>query len=230
MGKRGPKPRRKEIIWSPNFAYGVGLLATDGCLWKDGLHFTFVSKDKEQIENIKKCLDINTNPFQKTSGRPRDFKLYYRLQWGDVTLHNYLNSVGITSNKSLTIGVIDIPDAYFFDFLRGSYDGDGCFYSYFDPRWKNSFMFYLSFTSASLAHIKWLQSELNRLIQVKGHISSKAATNNRNGFHQLRFGKREAYKILTKMYATDAGICLSRKRLKIVKALGIVGLSLPSQA
>ena len=59
MGKRGPKP--KKIIdetWRPELAYAVGLLATDGCLAKDGLLIDLTSKDREQLENFSRCLGI----------------------------------------------------------------------------------------------------------------------------------------------------------------------------
>lgn len=52
-----------------------------------------------------------------------------------------------------------IPGKYFFDYLRGCFDGDGCFYSYWDPRWRSSHMFYLEFISASKNHIDWLQKK-----------------------------------------------------------------------
>ena len=64
--------------------------------------------------------------------------------------------------KSLTMGKLKIPNKYFFDFLRGCFDGDGCFYSYWDPRWRSSHMFYLEFVSASKKHINWLQNELKK--------------------------------------------------------------------
>ena len=47
-----------EIAWSSNFAYALGLLATDGSLSSDGRHFDFTSNDKEQLENFMKCLNI----------------------------------------------------------------------------------------------------------------------------------------------------------------------------
>ena len=59
MGKRGPKPEGKvEIKWSSNFAYAIGLLASDGSLSKDRRHISFVSKDKNQILNFLNCLKI----------------------------------------------------------------------------------------------------------------------------------------------------------------------------
>ena len=58
MNKRGPKPKGRAVLWNSNLAYAIGLITTDGCLSNDGRHLTLVSKDIEQLENIKKCLDL----------------------------------------------------------------------------------------------------------------------------------------------------------------------------
>ena len=68
-------------------------------------------------------------------------------------------SIGLMPNKTKIIGAVKIPNNYFFDFLRGHFDGDGTFYSYWDPRWRSSHMFYVVFASASLKHIIWLQKD-----------------------------------------------------------------------
>lgn len=224
MGIRGPKPRRKGIVWSANFAYAVGLITSDGNLSPDGRHFTFVSKDLEQIKNIKKCLGITAQEHQRPYGKDWNTPLYYRLQWGDVTLYDFLLSIGLTANKSLTLSALAIPDEYFFDFFRGHLDGDGCFYSYFDPRYPSSFMFYLTIVSGSQAHIFWIQNTLSRLIGVRGHITS-----NKKHQHitQLKYAKRESEILLNKIYERPRAVCLKRKKLKIVAALRIVGKSLP---
>lgn len=53
MGKRGPKQKGKvKIEWSADFAYAIGLLASDGCLYNDERHINFTSKDIEQINNF----------------------------------------------------------------------------------------------------------------------------------------------------------------------------------
>jgi len=224
MGIRGPKPRREGIVWNADFAYAVGLIASDGNLSPDGRHFVFVSKELEQIVNIKKCLGITANANHKASGTKGNPNLYYRLQWGDVTLYNFMLSIGLTPNKSRTIGALAIPDEFFFDFFRGHLDGDGCFYSYFDPRWKHSFMFYLTIVSGSKEHIDWLRETVNRLVGVRGHITS-----NKKHPHilQLKYAKTESIILLQQLYRRPKATCLSRKKLKIEAALGIVGESLP---
>lgn len=227
MGKRGPKPKTEEVKWSPMLAYAVGLIASDGCLSSNGRHLAFVSKDLEQIENIKKCLGLKVKIGIHRSGGRANSRTAHRVQWGDVSFYNFLLNIGITPRKSATIGALNVPDEYFFDFLRGSFDGDGSFYSYFDPRWKSSFMYYFSLTSASIAHINWLQKTLLRLLGVKGHISKTGGEGKtRNFIANLRYAKKESLKVMTAMYSTRCRVHLSRKRLKIDRTLRIVGESL----
>ncbi len=213
MGLRGPKPKGKvKIRWSPNFAYAIGLLATDGHLSKDGRHFDLTSKDKEQIKNFMKCLGVVNKVGKKLSGSGR---VALRVQYGDVLFYQFLLTVGLTPAKSKTLGSLNIPEKYFFDFLRGAFDGDGSFYSYYDLRWRSSFMFYLTFISASPKYIRWIREKLSQKLGVRGHISADG----RKRTQQLKYAKREALRILKKMYYGQAVVCLGRKRLKIERAL-----------
>ncbi len=215
MGKRGPKP--KKIIdtkWRSNLAYAVGLIATDGCLSNDGILIDLTSKDKEQLLNFSKCLGVDLKIGYKWNGSADKI---LRVQFKNRIFYDFLLSIGLTSRKSLTMGELVIPKKYFFDFLRGCHDGDGTFYSYWDKRWKSSFMFYLEFISASKKHIDWLREELKCRLNVSGHITKDS----RGRTFQLKYAKREALEVIKKMYYDQKVICLSRKRLKIEKALKI---------
>jgi len=213
MGLRGPKPKGKvKIEWSPDFAYAIGLLVTDGCLSKDGRHIDLTSVDKEQLDNFKKALGISNSIGKKMS---HETKIGLRVQFGDVLFYQFLVSIGLTARKSKTIGKIDIPDQLFFDFLRGCLDGDGSFYSYWDPRWKSSFMFYIVLASASEDFIVWIRKELKSRLGVVGHISQDG----KQSTQQLKYAKRESLKIIKNVYYSESVLCLTRKRKKIEKAL-----------
>lgn len=222
MGKRGPKPKGAvKIKWSANFAYAIGLITTDGCLYRDGRHICLTSKDLEQVNNFNTALGTKYHLGRKGSGIIKD-KKYYIVQFSDVIFYKFLNKIGLFSAKSKTMGKIEVPDKYFFDFLRGSFDGDGCTNSYWDPRWKSSFMFYTTFISASGEHIKWLRSEISNKIAIKGHVTKSG-----NGAcFQLKYAKKESLILLKKMYYSSDVLHLSRKKLKINKMLGIVGKSI----
>jgi len=216
MGKRGPKPMGKvKIEWSADFAYTLGLLVTDGSVSKDGRHITLVSKDEEQLNNFMKALHIEVPISHSRSGYTE--KEVTRIQFSDVLFSNFLQEVGIHSNKTKTIGKIDLPAEFFFDFLRGHLDGDGCVFSYWDKRWKSSFMFYTTFVSASREHIDWLRYEIGKQLKVQGHVvTAKEGT-----VFQLRFAKQDSLKLWDKMYYPKA-LCLTRKRLKIKRILAIL--------
>jgi len=215
------KPQNKvKIKWSPEFAYAIGLITTDGNLSPDRRHFDFTSKDIDQIKTFMKCLGIKNKIGVKTSGSFK--KKSNRVQFGDVNFYEFLLSIGLTPNKSKTLGRIEIPGKYFFDFLRGHLDGDGTFYSYWDPRWRSSFMFYTVFISASKDHIDWLKSEIFEVLKIKGHITKSS----RNSAYQLKYAKAESLKLLPKLYYDSDVVCLSRKRQKIEKALAVVNKTL----
>ena len=151
----GPKP--KEIVstkWRSGLAYAVGLLASDGCLSKDRRHIDLTSIDIEQLENFNKAVGVE---FRIACKDKKATNSVYRIQISNVLFYRFLESIGFTKNKSLTIKMVNLPDKYYADFLRGLFDGDGYSYSYYDKRWKSSFMFYVGFCSGSVAFIGWLQ-------------------------------------------------------------------------
>lgn len=210
----GVKPKGKvKIKWSANFAYAIGLLVTDGCLSRDGRHIDLTSKDKEQLKNFLAALKIEIKITQKNSSLGDK---YLRIQFSDVLFYKFLLTIGITPAKSKTVGKIKLPRKYFFDYLRGCFDGDGYFYSYWDIRWKSSHMFYVAFSSASKTHVEWIRKEIYQCLLINGHISK---SQRKGSIYNLRYAKKEALEIIKKMYYNPKVICLSRKRAKITKAL-----------
>ncbi len=219
MGKRGPKPKGKvKLKWSPQFAYGIGLLVSDGNLSPNGRHIVFTSKDIEMIQLFQESLGITIHIGRKASTVGGD-KSYYVTQFSDVLFYQFLLKIGLMPNKSKIIGKIEIPDEYFFSFLRGSFDGDGCTYSYFDPRWKSSFMFYTTFVSASREHIEWLRKEIYKRLSISGHVTGDG----KKTVLQLKYAKADSLKLLRAMYSTKNSLYLSRKRLKIDEMLRTIG-------
>lgn len=216
------KPLGKvKIKWSPEFAYAIGLLTTDGNLSPDGRHINFTTKDREQAVTFKKCFGIYNKIGRKARGYQKE-KKYFCVQFGDVGFYRFLLDIGLTPRKSKTLGALEIPKKYFFDFLRGHMDGDGTFYSYWDPRWRSSFMFYTVFISASRPHVFWLQHMIFDLVGIKGHMTKSAS----DSVYNLKYAKAESLKLLPKLYYNAEVVCLPRKRRKIEKALKVTGKKL----
>lgn len=206
------KNKDYKIKWGPEFTYSIGLLTTDGNLSKDGRHFDFTSNDLQLVKTFKRCMNLSDVKIgTKTNGITN--KKYSRIQFSNVRLYNELLKIGLMPNKSRVLKELKIPNKYFFDFLRGHFDGDGCFYSYWDKRWKSSFIFYTVFNSGSRLHIEWLRRKINRLLKIKGHINQGG-----KNVWQLKYAKRESRKLLPKMYYSNKIPFLQRKYSKIKHA------------
>jgi hypothetical protein len=199
---------KRSYTWSTNIAYSVGLIASDGCLQKDGRHIDLTSKDFEQLLNFSKALGRDMKIGRKSSGAGR---FGYRIQFGDVAYYDFLASAGLTPAKSKTLGALAIPDEFYADFLRGLFDGDGSTYGYMDPRWRSSFMFYVQFTSASPLFVEYLQLTNQRL--VKG--LAKGSIRDGHGAMSLSYAKADSHKLFQFMYYNDSCLSLTRKKLKL---------------
>lgn len=140
----------------------------------------------------------------------------YRIQFGNVEFYRWLRSIGLCPKKSKRLGAIIVPDCYFFDFLRGCFDGDGTIYSYWSPQWPNSFVFYFAIISASPNFLKWLQVKIYLLAGLCGNIVRGGS-----GTKKLSFGKTATKKIFQKIFYSEDLPCLDRKILKAKKIFRI---------
>jgi intein-encoded DNA endonuclease-like protein len=208
------KNKDYKMKWTPEFAYAIGLLTTDGNLSIDGRHIEFTSKDIQLVRLFKKCMNLKGVKIGKKKNGYSD-KKYYRIQFSNVRFHKKLLKIGLMPNKSKRIKRLKIPEKYFFDFLRGCFDGDGSFYSYWDPRWKSSFMFYTTFSSGSLAFIKWLRKKIKTLLNIEGHIDPNGSKQE----WELKFAKKESKVIIPRMYYRISIPHLQRKYKKVIEAL-----------
>jgi len=164
---RGPTPTRVGVTpdspctgWSPDVAYVVGLLATDGNLGRKRTAISIVSKDMDLLETVKRCLGV-PNGIKPHRGGYSD--RCHRLTWRDRAFYDWLRWIGLTPAKSLTLGALAVPDEYFADFFRGCIDGDGSILTYTDRHHTSKdehYVYerlYVSIVSASFAFIEWLQ-------------------------------------------------------------------------
>ena len=206
---------RTNIIWTAGFAYGIGLITSDGNLSKDGRHISFKSAELELINNFKNAFGIDNRIGRSARGGEIE-KRYYYTQFSNVRLYAYLNTIGLTSGKSKTIKKVEVPKKYFHDFLRGVFDGDGTFYTFWDRRWIQSFGFQISFASASLDFIVWLKDTLHQLFGVKGFIRVG------DGVYNLRYVKRDTRVLFGQMYRNEnCKLFLKRKYDKMKDAFNL---------
>ena len=196
-----------KIEWNTNFAYAIGLIATDGNLSSDGRHISFTSKDEQLALLYKKCLLLN-NIVSKKSRKKGEAKKYYVVQFGDINFYEYLQSIGISPFKSKIISELEIPNKYFADFLRGCIDGDGSISVFYHPESKQE-QLKVRLASASLDFLNWIHKTIISLCKIKGgHIYKDPKKN----VYTLSYAKEDGGKILKFMYYRKDLPCLERKR------------------
>jgi hypothetical protein len=71
---------RGTVGWSPELAYAVGLIATDGNLGRRTATISMVSKDIDLLETMRRCLDVETQIRPHRGGYS---KRCHRLAWRD---------------------------------------------------------------------------------------------------------------------------------------------------
>lgn len=213
---RGPRsaPSSSSISsWSPELAWAVGVIATDGNLSPDGRHLSVTSRDLDLVESLRRSLGLRNRIGRVGRDRPAA----YRLQWGSRAFYDWLLGIGLTPAKSLTLGPLTVPDGHFAHFFRGCVDGDGSITTYVDRynTFKSARYVYLrlcvSMVSASLRFLEWLQATLLRLVSVRGSLTVRRSRSN-NDLAHLKYGKRESIALLRWIYADDEAPCLLRKR------------------
>lgn len=109
--------------WSPEMAYILGLLMSDGCLSrtkKGSYRISLCLNDKELLENVARTMgsehDVVKSKYQERQ---------YIFIFGREKMAQDLLKLGMKPRKSLDIEFPYVPEEYLRDFIRGVFDGDG---------------------------------------------------------------------------------------------------------
>ncbi len=203
---------KKTYNWTADIAYLAGLIASDGCMVNNRRHINLTSKDKELIDVTQKILGMNVKVSIKKS-------MYggsaYHLQFSNVALYDFFIEAGIMPAKSKILSAVNVPDDYYAHFLRGYFDGDGCIYSFWDKRWRSSFMYYTEYTSASPSFLHWLRAQNQQL----AHTTPGRIRNGR-GADALSYAKLDSRLLFDFMYPSPEVPRLSRKFSRFVDFFG----------
>ena len=205
MNIRGPKPRpfecSEELFW-----YLVGLVATDGCLSKNGRSVNITGNEAHLI-SLRDALGISNKVSPKPNGRGQ---IGHQIQLGSKTLYEKLLDIGLTPRKSLTIGALCVPDSGFPDFFRGVIDGDGSIFRWNHPtNGREQWRLYVCGVSAPF--IQWLSGMVEKIWHVKGRIHIQKENARRHPLYKLKYGKLAAKVIFSSCYQPGK-IALERKQ------------------
>lgn len=187
--------------WSPEMAYVLGLLITDGCVSKTGV-ISLSMNDRELLEKVKKVMGSahNITPSKHQKG------LYY-FHFAREKLVEDLCKFGIFPRKSLTVKFPDVPQDFLTHFIRGVFDGDGSVS--FDKRCSKS-PIRTGFYSGSKDFIEKLEENLEKLGLPKRNISQQKT---KNGiYYGIKYGHYNSLQLFHILYKnTQNGLFLERK-------------------
>lgn len=117
-------------VWSPEMAWVLGVVFTDGHFGKSnakGIRRLYIAqKEIELLEKIK-ALMRSEHKIIKNTQSDKINTIYY-LSFTNDKIYASLLRLGLVPKKSLILKFPNIPDEYLRHFLRGCWDGDGSFY------------------------------------------------------------------------------------------------------
>ena len=195
-------------------AYVVGLTATDGCLIAGRRKINFKSADRDLVETYLRVLG-RTNPI-KTKTTLRGGVVHF-VEFGDARLYRWLQAIGLTPRKSLTLGAIDVPDDYLAPLMRGLFEGDGHIQNFVhrptvktQPTYEYERLL-VAFNSASRVHLDWLRGRVGAAYGLWTPLQKFPPKEGRHDFFRLVYGKRASVELLRLMYPRSDVPMLRRK-------------------
>lgn len=205
-----------DNIDTPNKAYILGFLYADG--YNNPITKSMVLDlkdiDKEILEKISKELG-NTRPlYFYTSINKTDKKERHncRLTISNKHIHEQLLKLGVIPNKTFILSFPDfIPDNLMSHFIRGYFDGDGCF-SYSNKTNRS----YITICSSDI-FCEELASFLKEKENITLHVNNISNKNEKTKIARTS-SKKEIINFLKYIYR-DSDLKLERKYKKAIEFL-----------
>lgn len=199
-----------DFIDSQDKAYWLGFFAADGYNHrsKGCIEFRLHKQDKEILEKFKSCINANHNIglYKNT---------YCNLSLYSQYLCDKLSEYGLTQAKTYTLQIPQLSDTLMQHFIRGYYDGDGCFSVIKRSDRKNpssrTYQFNITGMEIPLGIIQ--QYLVDNAGVVKNSLKRRKSTTAVTIHYS---GKNVCTKILNYLYK-DANIYLQRKYDKYLK-------------
>lgn len=174
-------------------AYLLGYICADGCISKDG-KLMFATKDKILLEKINRVFQSNKSIKKYGNGK------YFRLEFCSHEIKDSLLKLRIIPKKPLRAYPSNLSKKFYPDFVRGYFDGDGCF------AYHVTYDIYKSMiTSCNYKILEWIN---NILPTQQGTIYKRTST-----CYELRYGFADTLKLGNFIYKDlkQSDIYLPRK-------------------
>jgi hypothetical protein len=121
-----------ETIDTEDKAYFLGLIYSDGCLYKNTLSISLIHTDSYVLESLRDYIGSNS-PLYLLPPRKEKHQFQKKFSVSSELLKKDLERLGITPKKSLILNFPNnqqVPPNLLNHFIRGVFDGDGSIFSY----------------------------------------------------------------------------------------------------
>lgn len=189
-------------------AWILGLIWSDG--WVDNYNGVGItSTDYDMLFDVQRIL--NGKNLIKFYKKVVNRKQAYKIKFSNEKIHKKLSEFGCHATKSLTIKWINKLDKkYWWDFIKGVFDGDGCFYHIQEDSKMPRFSF--NICSASEDFIDKLKDNLIKL-GIENPIKRKLIREENDMFYVEIKNLKDLEFIYTKFYVdTNNKYHLQRKK------------------
>lgn len=202
----------KEID-SPEKGYLLGFIAADGCIIKDskgnlkGIDISLQKSDKDFLISIANLLG-------ESDRIVKERQKCYSLRITSSEMASDLTNLGIYPQKSLILDLskVKVPESFKRDFLRGYFDGDGCF---FFKEYDYGERSLISFTG-TLESLIYIRQQLQENCSCSsGTITQRNPENATNNYTIQWQGNRQVKSILSYLHSSRSKIFLLRKQQTI---------------
>lgn len=200
-----------KTVDSPSKAYWLGFLYADGYIvdnsktrnYELGIELDY--KDRYILEALSNELG-NVHKIINRS-RTKEYNGYvFTTNTSVIRIYSKeivkdLERLGVVQNKTNSVIYPNYNEKYFFDFLRGYLDGDGCI----SINKRGNLL--VSFTCSNREFLKTIQNIILKKLSIAGNIYKE----NDKKFKLMYFRKSDIPKLLSKIYYDPTSIMLLRK-------------------
>lgn len=207
-----------DLIDTEEKAYWFGFLLADGCLgrlkskWRT-LRVCLQARDESQLVALAKFLGYKGALFE-------DFRCKHHrklLTFCDTQFAAILIKKGwLNYKRGLSFEILDcVPDIVFAHFVRGYFDGDGCF-SYMRVKGATKIRRRNRYANISCKHKGALEEILRRVVLLGG---PESRIRKRSKAHDIRWSNSRS-RVFANWIYTDSHVFLPRKKNRIEEMFG----------
>ncbi len=195
-------------------AYVLGFFAADGYITvnkRGGQFWCIQITDKKLLYKIRETI-CSDHKISERIGEKRH-KTQYRLQIGSIQMCSDLRRLGFAERKTKSMSVPYIPNAYFADFTRGYFDGDGNVWTglLHKERKNPTATLLIAFTSCSTRFLRHLHERLYNF-----RLGGGSMYQSKRHYARLQYSSKDSLKLYDLMYNQcdyqKNGLFLERKR------------------